>query len=226
MMTLDNRHKLAAPYWARPRLRTVTDPDGGGGSDDDDDDDDDDDADDDEDEDDDPDAGKSEDELRAELAAVRVALSKANGSSAKRRKREAALKAELAKVKGAKPAADGDEPATLDAEAIKAEAQAAADQRVARAEARSRLRSLGLDDAKVTRALKLIDLSDVLVEGDDVDGIDDALDALREDVPELFVKPTRKRRAVSGDSDRAGKTTSKPKSASAQQAAALLGRGR
>lgn len=219
MMTLDNRHKLAAPYWARPGLRTVTAPDSGGGNDDDADDaDDEEDDDDEEDEDDDPDAGKSEDELRAEVKAARLALEEAAKREVRRKKEAARLRKRNA---AAKPADGDDKP---DAEAIKAEAQAAADQRVARAEARSRLRSLGLDDAKVARALKLIDLSDVIVEDDDVDGIDDALDALREDVPELFVKPTRKRRSTSGDGDRAGKPAPKTEDASKLQAAALLGR--
>lgn len=221
MMTLDNRHKLAAPYWARPNLRTVTDPDGGGGNDDDEDDDgDENDGDEDEGEEEDPDAGKTEAELRAEVKAARLALEEAERREVRRKKEAARLRKRNA---AAKAPSDDDTP---DAEAIKAEAQAAADQRVARAEARSRLRSLGLDDAKVARALKLIDLSDVIVEDDEVDGIDDALDALRDDVPELFVKATRKRRAVSGDGDRGGKPAPKTKDASKLQAAALLGRGR
>ena len=218
MTTRDNRHKLAAPYWARPGLRTVTDPDDGGGNDDDLDDDE---GDDDEgDDDDDPDEGKSEAELRAELKAMRTSLEKANASSAKRRRREAALKAELAK-RGASGDDDGDDNARkVDAAAL----QRAADERVAKVAARAELRSLGLEEGKLARALRLIDLSDVVVEGDDVDGLDDAIDALRDEVPELFAKPTRRRRQVSGDGDREGKSAPKSRSASEQQAAALLGR--
>ena len=219
MTTRDNRHKLAAPYWARPGLRTVTDPDDGGGNDDEGDEGDDE-GDDDEDEDDDPDEGKTEAELRAELKAMRASLTKANASSAKRRKREAALKAELAKRGASSDDGDDGDASKVDAAAL----QRAADERVAKVAARAELRSLGLEEGKLARALRLIDLGDVVVEGDEVDGLDDAIDALRDEVPELFARPTRRRRQVSGDGDREGKSAPKSRSASEQQAAALLGR--
>lgn len=215
MMTHDNRHKLAAPYWARPNLRTVTDPDGGGGNDDDDLDDDEDDEDDEGD--DDPDAGKTEAELRAEVKAARLALEEAERREVRRKKEAARLRKRNA---AAKPA-DDDKP---DADAIKAEAQAAADERVAKVAARAELRALGLDDAKLARALRMIDLGDVLVDGDEVDGLEDAIEALKADVPELFVKVTRKRRRVAGDADREGKPAPKSRDASKIQADKLLGR--
>ena len=157
-------------------------------------------------------------ELRAELKASRLAIEEATKREVRRKKEAQRLRKRNA---AAPKPDDADKP---DAETIKAEAQAAADARVARAEARSRLRGLGLDDAKVARALKMIDLSDVLVDDDEVDGIDDALDALKADVPELFVKKSRPRRRVAGDSDREGKAAPVKTDASQRQAAALLGR--
>jgi hypothetical protein len=234
-MSLDNRHKWALPYWARPGIRLIKkgDDDGtgaGGGGDEEDDDDDED-----EDDDDDPDEGKSEEELRAELKAVRKSLSKANGSSAKRRAHAKRLEAELEearKGKGKKKTDDDDDE--LDVEAIRAQARSegekAGNDRIKLAEVKAALAAAGITDAKTrTRLARMVDLGDLDLDDDgEVDGIDDAIDTLREDLPALFEKPRRKRESVAGGSDRsgAGGGASKAKSASERQAEGLLGRGR
>lgn len=233
MMSPDNRHKLAAPYWARPGLVTFAAPaDGGGdaasGDDDDLDDDDDDDLDDD-----DPDEGKTPDELKAELAAARAALAKANGSSAKRRRDSKALKARIAELEaagaGGKPKADDDAP---DVDAVRKSATRAAEQaaneRIIRAEARGALKALGVKPERVSKLVGLLELDEVDVDDDgEVDGLDDAIAALRDEYPELFVTTTRRRRSVAGDDDRDGSRgkPAKVTDASKLQAEALLGRG-
>lgn len=238
MYSLDNRHKWALPYWARPGIATFAKPaDGGGGDDDDlDDDDDDDDGDDD-----DPDEDKSEDELRAELKRVRASLKTANGSSAKRRKRARDLQRQLDEAragsgKGGKPKGGkgGDDDDDVDVDAIRAaataEARKASDERIKRSEGKSALLAAGVPADKVKRAVGLLDLSDLDVDDDgEVDGLEDAVDALKDEWPELFAKPgaRRKRESVAGDGDRngeRGERESKTKSASQKQADALLGR--
>ena len=217
-MSLDNRHKLTRPYWARPGVALLAlpaDDQGAGGDDVDEDDSDEDDEDEEED---DPDEGKSEAELRAEVKAGRAALAEA-GRREVRRKKEAARLRKRNVAATAKPA---DVDAVPDADAIRAEAQSGADERVKRAEARAELRSLVAPE-RLDRALKLLDLSDVILDGDEPDGLDDAIEALRADVPELFAKTTRKRRQVSGDSDREGKATPAARSASQIQADRIAG---
>ena len=232
-MSLDNRHKWALPYWARPGIRLIKkgDDDGtgaGGAGDDEDEDDEDDDEDDD---DDDPDEGKSEEELRAELKKVRQSLGKANGSSKRNLRRRRELEAELATKGKGKKKGDDDE---LDVEAIRetarAEGKRAGDDRVKLAEVKASLAAAGITDPKTrTRLARMVDLSELDLDDDgEVDGIDDAIDTLREDLPALFEKPRRKRESVAGGSDRsgAGGGASKAKSASERQAEGLLGRGR
>jgi hypothetical protein len=75
------------------------------------------------------------------------------------------------------------------------------------------------------RALRLLDLGDVEVDDDgDVDGLDDAIADLKDDMPELF---TRKRASgkING-ADRRERGEGKVKTASEIQAQGLLGKGR
>lgn len=210
-MTFDNRHSIALPYWARPGFMLVTNDDGGGGGDDDDDDDA---AEDEDDEEDDPDAGKTEDELRAELKAAREALSKASGSSKAKRDKIKELKRQLAAVEGGAGGGDDDDDDDDDEDdaasrkksrqAVAAERERA-DNRIKKAEARGALRGAGIDPKRLERAVGLIDLDELDVDDDgNVDGLDEALDALRDEWPELFAKQTRRRRDVAGREDRDG----------------------
>lgn len=249
--SLDNRHKLAAPYWARPSIRLAHGASKGGSSkkaaDDDEEDDDDDDEEDDDDEDEEDDNEEDDDglddltdaELKERLRETQTQLSKASGSSAARRKQLRKVKAELeearkpkaattAKAKGAKD----DEAETVDAEAItaaaKSEARTEANERIKKAEARGALRAAGVASARVGKAVGLLDLSDLDVDDDgEVDGLDDALDELRKEWPELFPKTrNRRRETVAGGKDADGKTSksTKPMSATEMQVAAALGK--
>lgn len=104
---------------------------------------------------------------------------------------------------------------------------------VARQAAASALSEAGLalpedvDDRRraLKRALRLLDLSDVEVDDDgDVDGLDDAIADLKDDMPELF---TRKRSngKING-ADRRDRSEGKPRTASEIQARGLLGKDR
>jgi hypothetical protein len=237
----DNRHKWALPYWARPGIMTAkaADDDGGGDDDKDDDKDDDDDDDDDDDL-----SGLTVEQLRAELKKSQAGLKTANDRSARRRtllKTERETRAELEqRIKSAptpKGKTDDDDEPKVDVKAAVREAeervQSAADERVKLSELRGALRSL-IPEAKLDRALKLVDLGDLSINRKgDVDGVDEAIDELKADMPELFAKPTRRRRSISGqdDDDDAGsrRSSSRPnapkgQSVSERQAAQLLGR--
>ena len=234
MMTLDNRHTIARPYWARPGIRLATAPGEVIGAGEDSDELDDDDLDDDDDEDDDPDEGKSEDELRAELKAVRKSLGKANGQSARNRKRRRELEAELSGRTSKKPKANADDDDEVDIDAIRAQAQAegkkAGEAIVKRSKVEAALAKAGItDDKTLARLARGVDLDDLDLNDDGtVDGLDEVIDELREDLPALFEKPRRRRTSVAGPDDRDGGQGRevKPKSASEQAAAKLLGRGR
>lgn len=215
--------------------------------DEDDDDPDDDDDDDDEDDDDDDLADMDEDTLRAELRKTRESLSKASGSSAAKRKRIKRLRDELAEARKPKPASapkprpkggKDDDAEAPDPEAIKAaakaEADTAANARIVKAEARGALKSvLGTEatKAQVSRLVGMLKLDDIDVDDDgevDEDALDEAIEALRKDWPQLFpdAKGKRKpRERVSGKADD-GKSAPPRKnmSASELQAAALTGK--
>lgn len=232
-MTLDNRHKIARPYWARPGLALFAkkaDDDAEGGVDPLDGDDP---EDEDEDDEDDPDEGKSEDELRAELKAVRTSLGKANGSSAKRRQRIKDLQAQLNKVPTPKPKKTDDDDDELDVEAIREtarrEGEKVGNDRVKRAELRTALAKSGVrDEAALKRLSTMVNLDDLDLNDDGtVDGIDDAIDELKGDLPQLFAT-RRRRESVAGANDRDGDRGGdrKPKTASEKAADQLLGRGR
>jgi hypothetical protein len=228
--SLDNRHALAFPYWARPGIRTFAapDPDAGGGTEPDDD------EEDESDDDDDPDEDKSEDDLRAELKAVRAQLKGVNGQSAKRRAKVRSLEAELAKRDTPAPkakAADGDgEPVDLDAvrEAARREAAAEAAKTRKADKAELALARSGVDDDKLAKAVRLLDLDEIDLNDDGtLDGMDEQIAGLKETWPEMFAPKRRSRTSVAGEADRDGENerkNAKLKSASEKQAAGLLGR--
>lgn len=228
--TIDNRHTLALPYYARPGFSSIVQADDGGGNDDEElDDDEDDDEDDD-----DPDADKTEAELRAELVAARRALKSANDSSASKRGKLKAARARVAALEaagvGGKPKPDGDDDGAVDLDAVRAQATraatAAANGRIIKAEARGSLKAAGIDPKRVERAVGLLSLDDIDVDDDGtVEGLDEAIDDLRREWPELFAAAAgRRRRSVAGDDDRDGAKRSGPKlTPSQQQAKTLLG---
>lgn len=231
-MDLELIRTMALPYWARPGIVTATDPEDGG--DDDEPDDDDDDLDDDDD--DDEDADKTDDELRAELKEVRKSLAKANGSSKSKRLKMRKLQEELDSArrqpsKKSKSKDDEDDAPDVDAirEQARQEARAESDNRVKRASVRSELRAAGIPTESAGRLVGLVKLEDLDVDDDgNVDGLDEVLDELRADFPQLFGKgedePKRTtRRSVAG---REGTPTGRSKKLSTDeaQAAALVRR--
>jgi hypothetical protein len=79
-------------------------------------------------------------------------------------------------------------------------------------------------EARLARLLKLIDVNDLSVEEDgEVLGLDEQVDALRADYPELFDMATRKPKARPTGAPRQA-APEKPKSTAEQHAARLLGR--
>lgn len=199
-MSPDNRHKFALPYWARPSIRTMAAPADGGGDDDTDADTDDEDDDEDEDE----DEAKTPEELRAELKSVRDSIAKANGSSANRRATIKRLKAELA-AKGA-PAPKTDDAGTPDTETLVREAEERGRKSslkdVIGAKAEAALSSAQGINAK--RLVRMLDIDELDLNKDGtVDGLDDAIDELKTEYPELFGTPApKRRRSVAGENDR------------------------
>ena len=219
-MTLDNRHKFARPYWARPGVallaRRADDNDGGEDLDDEDDDSEDDD---DDSEDDDEDADKSEDDLRAELKTVRESLSRAGGSVKSKRDRIKTLRRELDEARAAKKppatkAGKSDDKPEVDVEEIRTtaerDAKKAADDRIKKAEVRSALVASGVARDVAADLVGFARLDDLDIDGDDVDGLDDEIARIREKYSSLFApKTTRRRQSVAGDGDRSGKPVSK-----------------
>lgn len=204
-----------------------------GGKDDDegDDEDEDDDEDDEEDEDDDPDEGKTDEELRAELKETRKRLTTANGASKKRRLALRAKEKELEEARAKKPAKkskDDDEDDGPDVEAIKREAAAPALKRAKFTEAKLALRDAGVSPDRVARVAKMLDLDELDLDDEGLDGIDEAIDKLKADVPEFFTKTRRRRSSVSGDGSDGdgGKPRRKDMSTSERQALALTRGGR
>lgn len=230
--TLDNRHSLALPYWARPGVAMFARPNGAEGGDDEGDDEDD--EDDDDGEDDDPDADKTPEELKAELVAARSALKKANGESERGRKnlkgRVTALEAELEEArKGGGDAAKGkvDEQA-LDKAVVKAkregftEGVSAGTKRVMSAEAKSALVAKGAPAAKVSKLIGLIDFSELELDDEGVLGLDDAVDELVADWPELFnTKRMPRIGGKGGRGDNSREDSKRPMTATERQVAEL-----
>jgi hypothetical protein len=201
-------------------------------SDDDDDDSDDDDSDDDDDEDDDDeDADKSDEELRAELKSIRESLKKANGQSAARRKKLREREAELAEARKPKPKSKKDgESDDVDLDTVRAEAKAegekAGNLRAKRAEAKSSLLAAGVAPERVQRALGMLDLDELDLDDDGLDGIDEAISELKKDVPEFFGSRRRRRQSVAGEGDRDGDRPRKKNLTASERQAALLTGGR
>jgi hypothetical protein len=225
------------PFWARPGIALFAKKTEGGGKDDEDlDEDDDDDLDEDDDEDeDDEDAEKTPEELRDELKTIREALKSASGQSKKRRQQlQKARKdheAELERVRsGGKKAKskDDEDDETVDAEAIREatrrEERAAADVRTKKAEARGALRGAGIPSDRVAKAVGLLDLDDLDVDEDgNVDGLDDAIDELKKEWPELFPgKGAKQRRRGSGPAGDDDERKTKRKLTADQAQARLL----
>jgi len=229
MYSLDNRHSLALPYWARPGLRLGIDPDGGGGNDDgnDNDDEDDDENDDEDDDEDDPDEGKSVDDLRAELKSTRAAIAKANGSSAAKRAKIKELKGKLDKA--GKPGDDGKPADDADVEAriaaARAEGKKDGDRNVMASKAETALVKAGAAGDKTARLVRLLDFDDLEIDDDGgIDGLAEAIDQLRADYPELFAAKSKRRSTAGGDDRNGSERNRTPKTATERQAALILGK--
>jgi hypothetical protein len=100
--------------------------------------------------------------------------------------------------------------------------------RAKKAEAKAALLGAGVNPARVVKAVGLLELDDLDLDDDGLDGVDDAIEDLRKEWPELFAKKRVKRDSVAGERDRDGERESrrgKAKTASELAAAKLLGRG-
>lgn len=214
--------KRGRPHW--PILGASEDDDADDGAGGDDADEDAEDGVDDADDEDDIDDGKSVDDLKAELARLRNSQAKLL-----REKRNRGRKDDDTTKNG-----DGKDTFTKDdvaqlreetREAVRTEMLPA----VIRPAARTALEQLGMvfpkdadgARAKLTRALKLADLDNVELDDDgDVVGLAEALREVRRDFPEMF-KGTRVR--TPGNSGGGRRASTKPKSATEQQAAMVFG---
>jgi hypothetical protein len=187
--------------------------------------------------DDDEDADKSEDELRDELKRIRKKLEGAQGSSKRNLRRRRELETELAGRSGdRKPKRqsrdDDDDEVDLDAvrEAARAEGRKSGDDRVKRSEAKAALIGEGVSSDRAAYAVGLLKLDDLDLDDDgNVEGIEDAIDDLRDKFPELFTPRRRRRESVAGGGDRngeAGDTDRRSKTVGQKMAEALLSKGR
>lgn len=135
---------------------------------------------------------------------------------------------ELRALKSAKPPADEDKTPDADAEARAAQAaEAKFKPVVVRTAAKAAFVEAGLvlpkgkGDAALARALKLLDMAEVEITDDgEVEGLDDQIEEIKSEFPELFVS-TRRPGRVDG-AGREGSDNGKPKS-SADKIASLLG---
>jgi hypothetical protein len=84
--------------------------------------------------------------------------------------------------------------------------------------------AVGEDASKaMKRAMRLIDLDDLTLNDDgSVDGLDDAIDDLKEEMPSLFRKPKRSRGNINGSDSRDGKGPTRKPQTSAERLAARL----
>lgn len=213
------------PFYVRPFAKSAS---GGSSNDDDSDDEEDDEEDDDEDAD--EDADKSDEELREELKKTRAALSKRTGDSKRQLKRRRELERQLEEARKPKPKKktdDDDDAPDLDTirHEAKTEGEKAGILRAKKAEAKSALLAAGVSPERVGRLVGMLDLDELDLDDDGLDGIDDAIDDLRKDVPEFFAKKRTRRESVAGERDRDGaEKRRKPKTASEQAADKLLRR--
>lgn len=120
--------------------------------------------------------------------------------------------------------------------AVREAAEAAAAQEAAKYKpisVKAALLEAGVKGGRIKGALKLVDMDQIEVDADgEVTGIDDQIDLLKEDWPELFADPdaekkTTRRTAGSKAADGADKkpAAKKEMTATERQAAALLGKG-
>lgn len=224
----------SASWLDLPNLLTFAKKDEGGSGDDDAEGDDEDDDEDEEDEDtskksDDGDDEDDEDESEKDLPDnVKALLREArkNARAASKRATAAEAKARIAAKKS--KAGDGDDEADKVAEA-EARGAKKGETIAINASVRAALVSNGLsvgDDAPraLKRAMRLIDVEDLTLNDDGtVDGLDDAIDDLKEEMPSLFRKPKRQRGNINGGDTRDGKGTSKTPKTSAEKLASRLG---
>lgn len=147
---------------------------------------------------------------RKEWAATQAALKKANAEAKKRR---------LAAKKAAEEAADDD--GEDKSEKARAETEAKWKPRVIKQGAKAALAAAGA--MKAERLFGLLDLDALDVDDDgDIEGLEDEVDRLKEDFPELFRRP-RTGKIETGDRS-GGRTAGKARSATERQAAAILGK--
>ncbi len=90
-----------------------------------------------------------------------------------------------------------DEAAKLRVEADEAKREAREHLALARIE--GSLRDAGINPGRIPQALRLVDLSQVTVEGSEVKGVTEVVTALKTEVPELFGKPVVQAPAVGGE---------------------------
>lgn len=152
---------------------------------------------------------------------TQAALAKANAEAKRQR-----LKAkELAKP------ANGDDDAAK-AEAAKVEAEARYKPVAVRSAAKAAFLEAGLNDAspeRIKRLLRMVDLDEVDVDTDgDVTGLDEQIDSVKDDYPELF-RPADQPRKRTTRLDAANRQTvgdGKPRSTGEKIAAAVLSGGK
>lgn len=189
-------------------------------------DDDDDDSDDDGDEADDL-ADLTDEELREELKKEREKATRAAAANARRRKRERKARDEAsAKKPAAKGKGDDDEDLDTVRENARREGESAGTLRAKKAEAKSALATAGVNPARLARAVGLLNLDELDLDDDGLDGIDEAIDELKADWPELFAKVRRRRGSVAGEGDRDGDKGSRGKELTPSQRQAALVTGR
>jgi uncharacterized membrane protein len=88
--------------------------------------------------------------------------------------------------------------------------------------ARAAFAEAGMKSDRMDKALRLLDLDDLVLKDDgSVDGLDDQIADLKEDFPEFF--PRRRTQNIDGG-DKSGEGTSRPKTSAEKLTASLLGR--
>lgn len=153
---------------------------------------------------------------KEEWAKTTALLTKANAEAKRRR-----LAAKEVAAKAKKKSADDDEGDDDDEQERRdAETETKWKGRVVKSSAKAALATAGAE--KPERLLRLVDVDSLDVDDDgEVEGLDDEIDRLKEEYPELF-KRRRGGRVETGDrSD--GKDGKKAKTATERQAAAILG---
>lgn len=174
----------------------------------------------------------------ADLKRVQGALEKERAAAKAARVRTRELEAELrAAKKAAEPKGDDDEVVVRAVEAARAELEGRFKPMIVNKEARLALVAAGLSpdtsNARMTKLLKMIDLSDIDVDEDgEVSGLDDQIDQIKETLPELFRKPepepapAPKVRAPKLDAANKPAAQPQPRTTGEIHAAAILGGSR